>query len=172
MQINISFWSREWDRERRAGFSHLQEDYVIPKIANYCMYYVRVGMSVCVCVCVLRCVCAMSVNAKGDDDDHQWQQIPREKNLIMIWLGEFLPKCVWVCVGVLPMKVSARGFFSFLFWNSVIFNGFNSKDLCVLKESVWKWKWFAINKLKYEWDDTATVTCSNINNSYKKGNFH
>lgn len=40
------------ERERRAGFSHLQEDYVIPKIANYCMYYVRVGMSVCVCVCV------------------------------------------------------------------------------------------------------------------------
>lgn len=42
MQIYISFQSgeREREEERRAGFSHLQEDYVMPKLQIIAAMYV------------------------------------------------------------------------------------------------------------------------------------
>lgn len=49
MQIYISF-TRERERERRAGFSHLQEDYAMPKLQIIAAMYV-VYECVCECVC-------------------------------------------------------------------------------------------------------------------------
>lgn len=168
-----TFHLREREREREMSrFKPSASGLCNAKIANYCSY-VR-GVWVCVRVCLLRCVCAMSANVKGDGDHHWWRHQRfefHEKKLnynlslgVFIYYGFVWAFCQW--------KFFSCWLVCF-FRNSVRFSMGYSKDLCVLKESVWKWKWFAINKLKYEWDDNSNSRIITIiNNGYKKGNFH
>lgn len=83
-------------------------------------------------------------------------RIPRIKNLIIIWVWGFL------CGRFANESFLVVGWLVAFFRNSVRFSMGYSKDLCVLKESVWKWKWFAINKLKYQRDDNSNNSSRRI----------
>lgn len=113
----------------------------------------------CMSVCVL-----VTVRMRNVRKRKRWRwpslvkaatfRIPRKKNLIIIWVWEFL------CGRFANESFLVVGWLVAFFRNSVRFSMGYSKDLCVLKESVWKWKWFAINKLKYQRDDNSNNNSS------------
>lgn len=148
---NLHFiYERETERERRAGFSHLQEDYAMPKLQIIAAMYV---------VCVSVTVRMRNVRKRKR---WRWPSLVRQQRF------EFHEKKLNynLSLGVFVWAVCQWKFFSCwlvaFFRNSVRFSMGYSKDLCVLKESVWKWKWFAINKLKYQRDDNSNSSSRRI----------
>lgn len=129
----------------------------MPKLQIIAAMYV---MYECVCECVCYGAYAqcpqtqkvtMTIIGEGSNVSNS-----TKKNLIIIWVWGFL----WGRFANESFLVV--GWLVAFFRNSVRFSMGYSKDLCVLKESVWKWKWFAINKLKYQRDDNSNNSSRRI----------